>query len=213
MNKTVEQQIIELQDELIQLLEGQVTELTVLSKIELGNDVIWKVIDIKNQIKEITGGGEATWWRGNPDINNTVTGEKTTSEMETEMTEMIISESVFGGKDSCIVDAKSMGDTTIQPPKPNKPEQYNPNKPMLNEMTFRFTQEANCVDGMSEDVEELIVEAKSSLGIDGDGGAFFVLRTEQWAFDGVNEFEEIRTLLKRVENAVNATNPTSIHLK
>jgi hypothetical protein len=76
-------------------------------------------------------------------------------------------------------------------------------------MTFRFYQEANCVDGADDDIEKLIVEAKSSLGIDGDGGAFYVLKTEQWAINGKDEMDEI---LKRVEAAVAATNPTSIHV-
>ena len=90
----------------------------------------------------------------------------------------------------------------------NKPEPHNPNQATLEMMGFRFTQEANCMDGTSDDVEELIVEAKSSLGIDRDGGAFYVLKTEQWAFDDVNE---LATMLRRVEAALDATNPTSIH--
>jgi len=92
----------------------------------------------------------------------------------------------------------------------NKPEPSNPNHATLDEMTFRFTQEANCVDGTSDDVEEIIVEAKSSLGIDNDGGAFYVLKTEQWAF---NDVDELAAMLKRVERAIEATNPTSIHVK
>ena len=86
------------------------------------------------------------------------------------------------------------------------PKPHNPNRASLEEMSFKFYQAGNCIDG--GDGEELIVEAKSSMGIDGDGGAFFVLKTEQWAIDGVNEISEI---LKRVERAVEATNPTSIH--
>jgi hypothetical protein len=82
----------------------------------------------------------------------------------------------------------------------------NPNRASLETMEFKFYQESNCVDGGES--EELIVEAKSSLGIDGDGGAFYVLKTKQWAVDGVNEISEI---LKRVERAVEATNPTSVH--
>jgi hypothetical protein len=46
------------------------------------------------------------------------------------------------------------------------------------------------------------------LGIDGDGGAFYVLRTEQWAFSDIDEFV---TMMKRVEAALNAVKPTSIH--
>ena len=61
----------------------------------------------------------------------------------------------------------------------------------LETVTFTFTQETNCVDGPSNEIETLTVEAKSSLGIDGDGGAFYVLRTEQWAVDGTDEINEI----------------------
>ena len=69
----------------------------------------------------------------------------------------------------------------------------------LDTVTFTFTQETNCVDGPSNDIETLTIEAKSSLGIDGDGGAFYVLRTEQWAIDGANEISE---LIKRCERAI-----------
>jgi hypothetical protein len=103
------------------------------------------------------------------------------------------------------------GDVETKPATPKvspgtKPKPHNPNRASLEEMSFKFYQAGNCIDG--GDGEELIVEAKSSMGIDGDGGAFFVLKTEQWAIDGVNEISEI---LKRVERAVEATNPTSIH--
>jgi hypothetical protein len=108
------------------------------------------------------------------------------------------------------------GETTIEFPKQHKPEPnskheclpYNPNKPSLDTMVFKFEQEENCVDG--GDGETLIVEAKSSLGIDGDGGAFYVMRTEQWAF---NDIDELITMLKRVEAALDAVKPTSIHVK
>jgi len=71
----------------------------------------------------------------------------------------------------------------------------------LETVTFTFTQETNCVDGPSNDIETLTVEAKSSLGIDGDGGAFYVLRTQQWAVDDSNEISE---LIKRCEKAIGA---------
>jgi hypothetical protein len=67
----------------------------------------------------------------------------------------------------------------------------------LEDVKFVFTQEANCCDG-GED-ETLIVEAKSSLGISGDEGAFFVLKTEQWAIDGP---EELVALLEKVKQAI-----------
>jgi len=126
--------------------------------------------------------GEVTWWGGNPGMNDDVKAmdEKTTA----------------------------TGETTIEFPKQHEPEPNNPNRASLENMSFRFYQEENCVDGGES--EELIVEAKSSLGIDGDGGAFYVLRTEQWAFSDINE---LVTMLKRVERAIEATNPTSIHVK
>jgi hypothetical protein len=57
------------------------------------------------------------------------------------------------------------------------------------------------VDGPSNDIETLTVEAKSSLGIDEDGGAFYVLRTQQWAVD---EADEINEIIKRCERAIEA---------
>jgi len=74
-------------------------------------------------------------------------------------------------------------------------------RPELETVTFTFTQETNCVDGPSNDIETLTVEAKSSLGIDGDGGAFYVLKTQQWAIDGADEINEI---IKRCERAIEA---------
>jgi len=131
--------------------------------------------------------GEITWWGGNPDMNKT-TGENNTVNRTT--------------------DENKTGETTIEFPKQHQPEQHNPNRATLEDMVFKFSQEANCVDGTDDDSEELIVEAKSSLGIDRDGGAFYVLRTEQWAFD---EIDELIVMLRRVEAALNSTNPTSIH--
>ena len=122
---------------------------------------------------------EITWWGGNPDMNNTVTDEN-----------------------------NATGETTIESSSPYVPKRYNPNKPALDTMTFKFEQDENCVD--SGDGETLIVEAKSSLGIDGDGGGFLVLKTEQWA---INDINDVVNMLKRVERAVEATNPTSIHVK
>lgn len=39
-------------DELIELLENQIIDLTMMSKIELGNDVIEEIIRLKNLIKQ-----------------------------------------------------------------------------------------------------------------------------------------------------------------
>jgi hypothetical protein len=43
--------IIELQDELIRLYETQIADLTMMSKIELGDDVIEKIKSIKLQLE------------------------------------------------------------------------------------------------------------------------------------------------------------------
>ena len=85
----------------------------------------------------------------------------------------------------------------------NNPETTNMSIPRaeLDTVTFTFVQETNCVDGPSNDIETLTVEAKSSLGIDGDGGAFYVLKTQQWAIDGADEINEI---IKRCERAIEA---------
>jgi hypothetical protein len=134
--------------------------------------------------------GTVSWWGGNPDINNTVN----------------ITESIAVEKN--IPMTQSMGETTIEFPKQHKPEQYNPNRAQLDTMEFKFYQEENCVDG--GEGEYLTVEAKSNLGIDGDGGSFYVLKTNQWAF---SDIDELATMLKRVEAAVMATKPTSVHVK
>jgi hypothetical protein len=166
--------------------------------------------------------GEVTWWGGNPGVNDDVkTTDKKISDLpltksmageikmpvSKSMIEINIPGEVFGGKDSCIVDAKSMGETTIEFPKAHVPEQYNPNIAQLDTIDFKFYQEANCVDG--GEGEHLTVEAKSSLGIDGDGGAFYVLRTEQWA---ISDIDDLIVMLKRVEAALDAVKPTSIHV-
>lgn len=63
-------------------------------------------------------------------------------------------------------------------------------------ITFTFSQDANCVDG--GEMEELVIEAKSSLGITGDEGAFYVLKTSQWAVEG----DELQQIIDRCKEAV-----------
>ncbi len=52
MNETglYTQKYIDVQNELIQLLESQVADLTMMSKIELGNDVIEEIKRLKNKL-------------------------------------------------------------------------------------------------------------------------------------------------------------------
>lgn len=64
------------------------------------------------------------------------------------------------------------------------------NLPMLNKITYVFTQEGN-TDGTTEDVEELIVEVEGVFDIVKDGG-YFVLRTSTgWSIDDPNDLNYI----------------------
>lgn len=69
-------------------------------------------------------------------------------------------------------------------------------KPELFKASFTFYQEGNCIDGGTEELE---VICKSSMGIDSDKGCFYVLKTEQWAFDSI---EEIQLILNRVNEMI-----------
>ena len=147
-------------------------------------------------------------WGGNPDMNNTVTGNNPDTTMSpTDVENERFKHNASGYNPAVREKDNTTGETTIEFPRQHQPEPYNPNRPSLDTITFKFEQEENCVDG--GEGETLIVEAKSSLGIDGDGGAFYVLKTEQWA---VSEIDELIVMLKRVEAALNATKPTSIHV-
>jgi len=83
-------------------------------------------------------------------------------------------------------------------------------KPVLHHITFLFSQEANCVDGSSDDYEEIEIEVKSSLGVDYDNGGFFVLKTKQWAINDINEMTE---LLQRVQDSLDAVLINNPHKK
>lgn len=71
---------------------------------------------------------------------------------------------------------------------------------LLERASFEFSQDANCVSG-SDQYEFLKVDVESSLGIDRDdkGNHFYVLRTEGWSVDGVEDLEK---LFKRIKKAI-----------
>ena len=71
------------------------------------------------------------------------------------------------------------------------------NKPLLEEATFKFSQDGNCVDGGDEFLE---IRCDSSLGIDRDGSCFFILKTEQWSVDSTEELQELFNRIKKVIN-------------
>lgn len=68
---------------------------------------------------------------------------------------------------------------------------------LLEESTFRFSQDGNCVSDR-DDYEFLTIEAKSSLGIDRDNDCFFVLKTEKWSVDSVEDLENLFNRIRKV---------------
>jgi hypothetical protein len=72
------------------------------------------------------------------------------------------------------------------------------NKIILESASFIFSQEGNCIDGGDEQLE---IRCESSLGIDRDKEFFYVLKTEQWAFDSLDELQE---QLRRISKIINA---------
>jgi hypothetical protein len=71
------------------------------------------------------------------------------------------------------------------------------NKIILESASFIFSQEGNCVDGGDEQLE---IRCESSLGIDRDKGLFYVLKTEQWAFDSLDELQEQLSRISKIIN-------------
>lgn len=67
----------------------------------------------------------------------------------------------------------------------------------LDEVKFSFSQESNCMS--DNDFEILEVTAKSDLGSIQNGNYFFVIKTEEWAFDSTDDLKEI---IGRIENSI-----------
>jgi len=63
------------------------------------------------------------------------------------------------------------------------------NEPKLDRATFEFSQDANCVS--KDEIEILTIECESSLGIDNDGGCFYVLKTQGWSIDSVKDLQDL----------------------
>jgi hypothetical protein len=69
----------------------------------------------------------------------------------------------------------------------------------LDKVTFEFTQEEHCMSNEMGGVETLTIECMSDMGISDTEGAFYVLKTEQWAINGP---EELVALLDKVKQAI-----------
>lgn len=61
---------------------------------------------------------------------------------------------------------------------------------------FEFSQEGNCVD--QAEYETIEIEMKSDLGIDNTEECFFVIKTEQWSFDSIEELEMLLERIKKI---------------
>ena len=70
----------------------------------------------------------------------------------------------------------------------------------LEKVTFEFTQEEHCCSNDMDGIELLTVECTSDLGITNTEGAYFVLKTEQWA---INDIDELKLLFDKIEQAIN----------
>ena len=68
----------------------------------------------------------------------------------------------------------------------------------LESASFEFSQEGNCVD--KEDYETIMIECKSDLGIDYTEGCLYVIRTEQWSLDSIDDLQK---LFDRINKAIN----------
>lgn len=70
-------------------------------------------------------------------------------------------------------------------------------KPQLEEATFKFNQEANCLSTQDE-FEEIEISLVSSLGVDRDGknNHFWILKTDGWA---INDTDDLKALFARIE--------------
>ena len=70
----------------------------------------------------------------------------------------------------------------------------------LDKITFEFIQKEHCCSNEMGGVESLTIECMSDFGITETDGAFYVLKTEQWAIDDVND---LKKLFDKIEQAIN----------
>ena len=70
-------------------------------------------------------------------------------------------------------------------------------KPKLIKCSFTFEQDGNG-NGTTDEIETLTIECESSLGIDNDQGSYYVLRTDGWSIDNVNDLQELFDRIQKV---------------
>jgi hypothetical protein len=79
----------------------------------------------------------------------------------------------------------------------NKIDKQMSDKPELERCSFTFDQEGNG-NGTTDEIETLTIECEASLGIDNDEGCFYVLKTQGWSIDSVNELQELFDRIQKV---------------
>jgi len=72
-------------------------------------------------------------------------------------------------------------------------------KPKLERCSFTFNQEGNG-NGTTDEIENLTIECEASLGIDNDGECYYVLKTDGWSIDNVNELQELFDRIQKIIN-------------
>jgi hypothetical protein len=70
----------------------------------------------------------------------------------------------------------------------------------LDRASFTFTQDENCCSSGMGGVEEITIECVSDLGVTRSDGAFYIIKTEQWAIENV---DELKDLFNKIEEAIN----------
>lgn len=68
--------------------------------------------------------------------------------------------------------------------------------PILEDAIFEFSQEPNCVD--DGDCESLEIRCVSSLGLDRDNSCFFILKTDSWSIDSVDDLQRLIDRISKV---------------
>jgi len=67
-------------------------------------------------------------------------------------------------------------------------------KPLLEKMSFEFSQEANCLSETNM-AEFLQIQCLSDIGIDRNEGCFYILKTDGWS---INSVEDLQQLFDRI---------------
>jgi len=71
-------------------------------------------------------------------------------------------------------------------------------KAIMEQASFEFSQEGNCLNSADE-VEFLKIDCLGSLGIDREEKCFYVLKTEGWSIDSV---EDLQLLFDRIHKSL-----------